>query len=266
MTFVNDKNSGEPQVEAGAGSPIGRLSESDSAPLYEIVKRQVSEAILIGQWVPGTVLPSEVALAQSFGVAVGTVRRALTDLTAEGLLARRRKTGTVVTGRTPHHSLRLFFQFFRLHGLDGALVKSRARVLSLETAAARSDEAEKLQLAEGAQVVRIRRTRHVDSHPVMVDRFTLPAARVPGFPAAAGDVPELLYLFLLERYGIRISAVREQLAAELASPEDAEVLGLTPPAAVLIIDEVAYDQSGAPTLFARHCAITDRHRYVNEVR
>ena len=266
MAFVNDKNTGSPAAEPEAGSPIGRLSEAAGAPLWEVVKRHVSEAILIGQWPPGTVLPSEVALAQSFGVAVGTVRRALMDLTAEGLLARRRKTGTVVTGRTPHHSLRLFFQYFRLHGLDGALVRSRARVLSIDRGTATSDEAEKLQIAPDAMVVRIRRTRHVDGRPVMVDCFTLPAERVPDFPTGPEEVPELLYLYLLEHHGIRISAVREQLTADLADPEDLTVLGLTPPAPVLTIDEVAYDQAGVPALVARHRANTTAHRYVNEVR
>src|SRR5471030_3169518 len=111
MPIVNDKK--QPADKAGqTGSPIRRLNGQAAAPLYEGVKRQISEAILLGQWAPGTVLPGEVALTQLFGVAVGTVRRALMDLTAEGLLTRRRKTGTIVTGRTPHHSLRYFFQYF----------------------------------------------------------------------------------------------------------------------------------------------------------
>ena len=75
-----------------------------------------------------------------FGVAVGTVRRALGDLTAEGMLRRRRKTGTVVTGRTPHHSLRHFFQYFRLHDRDGELVRSAAKVLSVGVARANREE------------------------------------------------------------------------------------------------------------------------------
>src|SRR5262245_40726762 len=100
-------------------------------PLYEHVKRRIAEAILVGDFPPGTVLPGEVALAGQYGVAVGTIRRALADLTADGMLMRRRRTGTVVTGRTPQHSLQFFFQYFRLHGADGALLRSEAEVLSL---------------------------------------------------------------------------------------------------------------------------------------
>ena len=77
MAIVNDKTPG-PAKPKPVRSPIRRLSARAAAPLYEGVKRQISEAILLGKWTPGTVLPGEVALAQLFGVAVGTVRRALT--------------------------------------------------------------------------------------------------------------------------------------------------------------------------------------------
>ena len=265
MTLVNDKTQA-PGKPRPARSPIRRLNGQAAAPLYEGVKRQISEAILLGKWPPGTVLPGEVALAQLFGVAVGTVRRALMDLTAEGLLTRRRKTGTIVTGRTPHHSLRYFFQYFRLHGLDGALVRSTARVLSISTGPATDEESAALALEPAAIVLRLHRTREVDGRVVMHDRFTLPAARIVEFPQNPDQVPELLYLFLLERYGIRISAVREQVSAELADAEDRALLGLPAPAAVLRIEEVAYDQSGEPTIFAVHRAVTAAHRYVNEIR
>ena len=265
MTLVNDKTQGLDKPKP-ARSPIRRLSQQAAAPLYEGVKRQISEAILLGKWTPGTVLPGEVALAQLFGVAVGTVRRALMDLTAEGLLTRRRKTGTVVTGRTPHHSLRYFFQYFRLHGLDGALVRSTARVLSVATASATDSESTALGLEPATPVVRLHRTREVGGRVVMHDRFALPTARIPEFPSRPDQVPELLYLFLLERYGIRISAVREQVSAELADAEDLTLLGQTAPAAIIRIEEIAYDQSGVATIFAIHRAVTDGHRYVNEIR
>ncbi|GGF44393.1 GntR family transcriptional regulator [Aliidongia dinghuensis] len=264
MTLVNDKK--QPARTAKPASSIRRLSGQAAAPLYEGVKRQISEAILLGKWPPGTVLPGEVALAQLFGVAVGTVRRALMDLTAEGLLSRRRKTGTVVTGRTPHHSLRYFFQYFRLHGLDGALVRSTARLLSITVGPATEQESTALAIEPKSPMLRLYRTRDVDGRAVMLDLFALPATRIPDFPQAPGTVPELLYLFLLERYGIRISAVREHVSAELADEEAQKWLGLEPPAAVLRIEDVSYDQSGVPTIFSIHRAVTTDHRYVNEIR
>jgi GntR family transcriptional regulator len=249
-----------------AALDFDRLDEMAAVPLYEVVKRHISEAIMMGRWAPGTVLPGEVALAQRFGVAVGTVRRALSDLTVEGLLTRRRKTGTVVTGRSPHHSLRSFFQYFRLHGRDGAVLRSQARVIDIRIDVPSERERAVLGLGEDGRVLRIHRTRRIDRVPVMRDRFALDADRLVDFPLTPRKVPELLYLHLLERYGIRISAVREQVTAALADPDDLKLLDLTPPAAVLVIDEVAYDQAGRPTVIGNHHARTERHCYINEVR
>ncbi len=67
---------------------------------------------------------------------------------------------------------------------------------------------------------------HADGHPVMHDRLRLAEERVPGLPRDPEALPPLLYLHLLERYGIRISAVREQITADLASDEDMALLDL----------------------------------------
>lgn len=270
MPSVNAKNvtppaKGSSMGAAGSAPIMPNLEAGGAAPLYERVKRHMSEAILVGEWPPGMVLPSETALAQGFGIAVGTVRRAMSDLVAEGLLTRRRKTGTVVTGRTPHHSLRFFFQYFRLHRADGTLVRSTSRFLSLEVLPATQAQSEALQI-KGGGVIAIHRIRHVDSRPVMHDRLVMAQERLPDWPRATSELPPLLYLHLLERYGIRISAVREQITADLASDEDRALLQLDARQAVLTIDEVAYDQAGVPTILGWHRATTAAHTYVNEVR
>jgi GntR family transcriptional regulator len=249
------------QAKAAVGGP-----SSLPVPLYEHVKRQIAEAILVGELSPGAVLPGEVALAARYGVAVGTMRRALADLTTDGMLMRRRKTGTVVTGRAPQHSLRHFFQYFRLHGEDGSLQRSVPEVLAVVLRPADAEEAALFAEAVGEPLLRLHRTRRVGGAPVMHSRIRLVARRVPGFPRQAAGVPALLYLHLLDAYGIRIAAVREKLLAELADKEDRRLLGLPSPSAVLVIREEAYDQTGALAILSEHRATTAHHHYVNETR
>lgn len=252
----------EPHTHSSGSVTLNELS----LPLYEVVKRQITEAIMVGKLEPGSILPSEVALSQTYGVAVGTIRRALMDLTNDGLLSRRRKTGTIVTGRKPQHSLRLFFQYFRLHGLDGSLSRSVTKVTSLDRSHAASADAKKLQIDEGSKIVTFHRVRYVDDRPIMHEKLTLSHERVPDFPQNAEEIPSLFYLHLLENYGIRISAIREQIGADLATNADVKWLNLTQPAAVLTIDEVVYDQTAVPVLISSHRATTANHRYVNEVQ
>lgn len=240
------------------------LKTVEAAPLYEQVKRQISEMILLGTWPPGSQLPTEPALAESMGVALGTVRRALSELANEGLIARRRKTGTVVTGRMPQHSLRMVFQYFRLHGPNDNLVRSTAKVVFYEQRQATASECEQLDLSEGTRVHVIARVRSVDGKPIMHDRIILPLALAPGINSAE-DIPELLYLHLLEKYGVRISAMREKMSADFSTEQDQEYLKIPRQFPVLRIDETAFDQQGRPVLLAFHRAQTEEFKYINEV-
>lgn len=241
------------------------LTVNRPVPLYEHVKQQISEWILTGAYSEGSVLPSEAALAVQFRVAVGTVRHALADLVSEGLVARRRRIGTVVTGRAPQ-SLRFFFQYFRLHTADGGLVHSTTTALRLEHGQATAEEALGLNVAPDTAVIRLRRVRHVHGKPVMLEDLTLPADLVPGFPDRAEDAPPLLYLHLLHEYGIRVMAVREHLTADLATAEERAALALSIPAAILRIRSTSYDATGRVALLGAHVADTAGHSYVNEVR
>ena len=104
---------------------------------------------------------------------------------------------------------------------------------------------------------------HAAAHP---DLFRIPASRVPGLPREAALLPELLYRHLVDAYGIRVTAVREELRAEVATAEDRALLILPDPAAVLVIEAVVFDQTGAPLLLATQRASTAQHRYVNEIQ
>ena len=60
--------------------------------------------------------------------------------------------------------------------------------------------------------------------------------------------------------------MRETLTSVLATAQDRRLLHLPRPAPVLRIEDVAFDQSGAPILLAGHVATTARHVYINDIR
>lgn len=234
-------------------------------PVYRVVASHIAERIASGTWPAGTVLPAETALAQEFRVSVGTIRRALGELTAEGSLVRRRKTGTVVTGRSPTHDLRFYFHFFRLHSRSGEMQNSTPRIISVGRRAATAHEAEVLKIGE-AEVIHIHRVREVDSRPVMHEVVVIPAALIPDFPLDKDMIPERLYPMFWHEYGIKISAIREMIEAELATKQDCHILNLTAPAAILVINEIAYDEQARPILMNNHRAVTTNDVYINEIQ
>jgi GntR family transcriptional regulator len=76
-------------ITVDVGSPV---------PPFEQIRRQIADYVGSGLLAPGARLPTMRALAADLGVAVGTVGRAYGELEAAGVVASRRRTGTVVTG------------------------------------------------------------------------------------------------------------------------------------------------------------------------
>lgn len=62
------------------------LSNSDPAPLYEQIEKQVIEQVLNGKLQPGYMLPSIRGLAKELEISVITVKKAYEDLEASGYI------------------------------------------------------------------------------------------------------------------------------------------------------------------------------------
>jgi GntR family transcriptional regulator, histidine utilization repressor len=70
-------------------------------PLWQQIQRAIARPILSGAWQAGTRVPSEIDLMARFGAARMTVHRALRNLAGDGLVARKRRAGTVVASPPP---------------------------------------------------------------------------------------------------------------------------------------------------------------------
>lgn len=63
---------------------------------YRDIKADIRARILRGDWAPGALLPGEIDLAEGYEAARSTVNRAMRELADEGLIERRRKSGSRV--------------------------------------------------------------------------------------------------------------------------------------------------------------------------
>lgn len=234
--------------------------------LYGMVAREISEAILSGRWQRGSTIPGEHEIAAQYGISVGTVRRALASLVSAGFLERRPRHGTVVVDRSPHHSLRFLFHYYRLHGTDGSLLESVPRTLSAKRVPPTDAERKALNLTgEDAEVIRIHRTRTVLDEPAAHDTMTLPAERYPDFPDIE-QLPHRILSLLEEHYGVRFALVRENIWADSANEEDARLLGVEIGSPLLVVEHVGFDKAHEPVemMVSRH--LTRNNRYINEIR
>lgn len=230
-------------------------------PLYVQVRELMIGRMIQGVWKPGAVLPSEVQLAEEFGVSQGTVRKALDALAAENLVIRRQGRGTFVA---EHDDERTLFHFFHLVGEDGSRQLPGGTQLSCRAGRASRTEAARLDLERGAGVIRLRRTRDLGGVAAIYEAISVPAALFPGL-GGEGELPNTLYELYEARYGVTIARAEERLRAVEAPGDAAALLGLKPGAPVLEIDRVAFALDGRPAEWRVSLCDTRHHHYLAEL-
>jgi GntR family transcriptional regulator len=229
--------------------------------LYEQVRAQLIEGISAGQWRAGEAIPTEARLAERFGVAIGTVRKAVDSLVAEQALIRRQGKGTYVTA---HDDSRLLFHFFHVVARDGAKTYPDVRTVDFRRERADAESAAALAIAPLEKVIRIRNVLSLEGAPVIVDDITLPAELFRGLTEkiflARGNT---IYHLYQSRYGINVLRTDERLRAVPAPRDIAQQLQVAGAAPLLEIRRVALTFRDRPVELRLSRVNTARHDYHN---
>jgi len=227
-----------------------------SQPLYHRVYREIAKGIESGVLHPGDRLPSERALCEQLGVSRATVRRAVEQLTADGLVEARGR-GSFVRGDAvsePPNTLMSLSEVARARGLAPT-----STVLRAEVRAATIDEADAFSIAPGADLFELERVRMLDGLPISLDHNRVPARLLPD--AAAIDFTSASLYDALDAAGHGPVRADYDLEARAAAPPEAELLGLAPDAPVLCATTVALGDEGRVVDLGRTVYRADRYRF-----
>lgn len=224
----------------------GRLNHDSPVPLYAQIRELLRERIVSGAFRGEGLLPSENEMVKAFGVSRITVRQALNDLQKEGLLFKIHGKGTFVTRAKAVQSL------MRVEGfgeaMSGAGHETFSRVLGHRVMRAGASMAARLQLAEGAEVMEIRRQRFLDRNPISLDVTYVPVdigKRLVKEDLVRRDVFEILdndYGHALERAELKIDAMS-------ADASLAQILAIEEGAAVMRIERLTFTTRERPIDF-----------------
>jgi GntR family transcriptional regulator len=220
------------------------------------VAADLRERIALGDVDPSGVLESEAALGLRHRVSRVTVRRALELLRSEGLVESRRGAGWFVAGAAVHQPLAL--GTFRHAGsaVAGAGLRASRRVVEFGFRPAPDRVAASLRLDEGDDVLHVRSVRTVDGVPLDVAHEWVPGAL--GARVSRSDAQDPGTWATLQGHAVRIDRVRQTVTAALATDEDADLLGVAPGSALLLVRRVAHDGAGAPVALADHRYLASR--------
>lgn len=200
---------------------LGPLPPAGS-PLYARLQRVLRAAIDTGVLVPGAALPSERDLGDAYGLSRVTVRKAIDGLARQGVLIRRRGSGTFVPAE-PVRAARLEKSFSSLSSFSEDMAargrRAGSRWLGRRTGVVTPQEAMALGLSPGAAVHRFHRVRLADDEPMAVE-----TSIIAGFALASHDAVRVSLYDALTDMGFRPVRALQRVRAEIAGTARATLL------------------------------------------
>lgn len=254
------------------------MAEVESSFPYRRIVDDLRAEILAGQRAPGVRLPSENELAAEYSTSRPTVRRAIAQLKAEGLVIAEQGRATFVRPK-PHVRLLLTGASYRKHrdaGLTGFNAqileqgqRPEQRILEVTTTVATAEVAVRLDVDEGSSVVARRRLFLVDDQPVAFCDSYYPADMAAGTAIAEPQrIPGGVHKVIEDPDGpIRRHVARsvDELVSRMPTHDEAESLLLPLGVPVVQVMRTVYDVDDRPVEVQRTLAAADRHEFRYEV-
>lgn len=209
-------------------------------PLYEQVRDTLAKSISDGTWQPGRSIPNEIDLARSYGVSVGTMRKALGSLEEEGLLTRRQGRGTFVADQGSGALQQRLERFLRD---DGKNLDPDIRQIACDEHRATPEEQSRLRLSGNADVVTFRQIARINHKPAIYREAHIPKHLLGSkFNAdATWDV-----FSAARRYGLWVGSGSERLRLRSAKRHVAKALDVPADTKMIMLDRLVHTLDGTP--------------------
>ncbi len=228
-----------------------------SLPVHQQISEMLIREIAAGRMIDGEKLPPEREMAAGLSIAVGTLRKALTDLDRKGLLERIQGSGNYVRARPDVASI---YSMFRLELIEGGGLPT-ARVLSVDRLPKTADMP---QFGSNAEGHRIRRLRSLGGKPAALEEIWLDGSRAE--TVAIEELSDSLYLYYRKALGIWILRAEDRVGVGQVPGWAPPEFGLSPGAAAGFIERTGWMQDGVSAEFSRTWFDHGVARYVARLR
>ena len=225
-----------PEAKESIAHQTGKLPLSSQ--IAEILIRDIHTGVLPD----GERLPPERKMAQSMGIAIGTLRKALAELEERGLLMRVQGSGNYI-----RHPLDLdnVYALFRLEKVDGP-AKPTAHLLDVEKTTKPNELPLPGSCAHGFRITRIRK---LDDTVAALEEIWLDGRFARSLNSA--KVGDALYRFYREQLNLRITRVEDRVSVAALPHWAPAVFTEREHSHWGFVERVARDQDGLIAEFSR---------------
>ena len=239
------------------------LDFSGRTQLYFQLYDLLYQKITAGEYPPGTLLPTENDLTKQYRISRITVRRAMDMLLSDGLIVKKRGSGTYVQKKKLEQTMRKVLHFSEEMRRKG--IQSRTEMVSNEVVPASLHVAEALGVDEMEPLINVHRIRYADDTPICIESAFLIEKLCPDV-LRHNFSERSLRLFLEENYDLRWSHAKQKIFAVNASAQIATELEAAENDAVIHIERISYTADNTAGEFLQGYYRGDSYYFTTELR
>jgi GntR family transcriptional regulator len=240
------------------------LDTESPVPLYYQLKQLLLAAMEHGQLKPGDILPTENQIQEKYDVSRTTVRKALSELEAEGKVSRYRGRGTFVAKPKVSHNPKEYPNLADHMMIQGMV--AGWELISAEWILAPEDIAEQLRVNSNQRVFCLKRLRLENSDPIGYHiAYVSPLFANIIDATAFTDGGSLRYL--RNQQILETSYANRVIEAVPAGPDEARLLNVPRGAPLLKINRLIFNAEDQPVEAFQGLYRGDRFQYhLNNMR
>ena len=237
------------------------LARGTGTALWRQIAERLERDIVSGNRQPGERLPTEMQMAEEFGVNRHTLRRAVAALAEQGLVRIEQGRGTFVQESVIDYRVKKRTRFSE--NMLGHRREPSGRILAIREEPAEDAVAKALEIRKGTTVIVVERIGEVDGRPLSIASHYYPKARFPTLPEVMRDTGSITQT--MERLGVGDYTRKvTKVTARAARAADARLLQQSPNKPILMTEGINIDATGRPVEYSVARWASDRVQMVFE--
>ena len=229
------------------------MFSKNGIPLYYQLKEYLLQEIK-RNYTAGDLLPSEGEIEAQYGVSRITVRKAIEELSREGIVIKKQGKGTFVQEQ------KILYEANIIGSLTQRLEKQNHDLQTKSIEYIKITEAHHVkELLHCDTLLCIKRYRTLDGSPFAVMLNYIDIEKVPGLQEHF--TIESLYSFYTQQYDITFHYAEETVEAKAATTEHATQLNLPPHTPLLSLKRLSYDEAHQPTEYSDIVIRSDMYQH-----
>ena len=216
---------------------------------YEAIAKELRDDIVNGVYSPGQQLALEKEMCEQYGVSRITIKRAVDELVKQGLVVKRRGSGTFVKS-IEDQDVKELGMANQFNGF-AATFQGRdvgTQVLKFDIVHPEKEVAAKLQITEDDFIYDIIRVRSLDGEPIVVEYTQMPIQLIPGLKRHV--LENSIYSFIEGDLKLKIQSAHRTVRAVMPTDEEKQELAIEGVLPLLEVEQVAFLDDGRPFEFS----------------